>query len=119
MREAHEDTDAPAQAGDTPAQAELRVPEGLGRDLILYSAARFGIIAVVAVVLSLAGVPLVLGLAAGLILGLPLAMLLFRGWHNRVSAGLAVRSALRREQREKLRAELRGEDGTERDDAAE
>ena len=111
MREAHEETDAPAAAGDAANQAGLRVPEGLGRDLVLYSLARFGIVAVVAVVLSLAGVPLVLGLAAGLILGLPLAMLLFRGWHNRVSAGLAVRAAIRREQRAKLRAELRGADG--------
>lgn len=110
MREAHDETDAPAQVEQTEPAAELRVPDGLGRDLVLYSLARFGIIAVVAVVLSVVGVPLVLGLAAGLIVGLPLAMLLFRGWHNRVSHGLGVRAAIRREQRDKLRAELRGEE---------
>jgi uncharacterized protein DUF4229 len=109
VREAHDETETPAQADQPTPVAELRVPDGLGRDLVLYSIARFGIVAVVAVVLSLVGVPLVLGLAAGLILGLPVAMLLFRGWHNRVSTGLAVRAAIRREQRATLRAELRGQ----------
>jgi hypothetical protein len=104
--------DTPPPVGDAEPARPVSTPEppvGLGRDLVLYSLARFGIVAAVAVVLALVGVPALIGVVVGLIVGLPLAMLLFRGWHNRVSAGLAARAAIRREQRSRLRAELRGE----------
>jgi hypothetical protein len=85
------------------------VPPGLGRDVALYTAARIGLIAVVAVLLVLARVPLLISVGVGVIAGLPLSVLLLRGLHNRVSSGLAARSANRRAQRARLRAELRGD----------
>lgn len=65
--------------------------------------------AVVAVALALVGVPLLFGIAVGLIVGLPMSVLLFRERHNRVVAALGARGASRRAQRERLRAQLRGE----------
>lgn len=85
------------------------VPPGLGRDVALYTAARIGLIAVVAALLALARVPLLISVGVGVIAGLPLSVLLLRGLHNRVSSGLATRSANRRAQRARLRAELRGD----------
>jgi Flp pilus assembly protein TadB len=101
-----------AHSADTTSEAETdapAAPTGLGRDLALYTLGRIGLIVVVAVVLVLAGVPLLISLAVGVIAGLPLSMLVLRGLHNRVSTGLAHRSAARRAQRARLRAELRGE----------
>jgi Protein of unknown function (DUF4229) len=76
-----------------------------GRDLALYTAARIGLLAVLATLLTLAHVPLLIALAVALVLAWPLSLVLLRGLGNRVAAGLAVRKA----QRETLRAELRGE----------
>jgi Flp pilus assembly protein TadB len=96
-------------SADTSEAAPPAVSSGLGRDLALYTLARLALVVVVAVVLVLAGVPLLISVGVGVIAGLPLSMLLLRGLHNRVSAGLAARSAARRAQRARLRAELRGE----------
>ncbi|GAB3009074.1 hypothetical protein GCM10027097_78510 [Amycolatopsis acidiphila] len=79
----------------------------LGRDLTLYLLARFGLIAVVAVVLILVKVPLLVALAVGIVVGLPIGLLAFRGLNSRVTAGLAVRNERRARERAKLRAELR------------
>lgn len=76
-----------------------------GRDLALYTAARIGLLAVLATLLTLAHVPLLIALAVALVLAWPLSIVLFKGLGNRVAAGLATRKA----QRETLRAELRGE----------
>lgn len=105
-----EEAQAAEAEQDTAVRPDLpSPPEHLGRDLTLYSLARFGLVAVVAVVLALVGVPILIGIIVGLVLGLPLSMLALRPLHNRVSAGLAARSAIRRAQRDRLRAELRGE----------
>lgn len=93
-----------------PAPTALPVvPPHIGRDLALYVLARFGLVAVVAVVLTLINVPLLISIAVGLIAGVPLSMVLLRGWHDRVAAGLAARGAVRRAARDELRAELRGD----------
>jgi hypothetical protein len=64
---------------------------------------------VVAAVLTLINVPLLVSIAVGLVVGLPVSMVVLRGWHQRVAAGLAARGMVRRAARDRLRAELRGE----------
>jgi hypothetical protein len=85
------------------------VPPHVGRDLALYVLARFALVAVVAVILTLINVPLLISVAVGLIAGVPLSMLVLRGWHEKVATGLAARGMVRRAAREALRAELRGD----------
>ena len=85
------------------------VPPHVGRDLALYVLARFALVAVLATVLTLIHVPLLISIMVGLVMGLPLSMVLLRGWHDRVAAGLAARGMVRRAARDRLRAELRGE----------
>jgi hypothetical protein len=96
------------------AKRELpQVPPHVGRDLALYVLARLALVAVVAVVLTLVNVPLLVSIAVGVVIGLPLSMVVLRGWHEKVSAGLAARGMARRAAREELRAELRGEPDTD------
>ena len=101
-----EQFDSHSDSVDTPLPV---VPPHVGRDLAVYVLARFVLVAAVAVVLTLINVPLLISIMVGLILGLPVSMLLFRGWHDRVAAGLAARGMVRRAARDRLRAELRGE----------
>lgn len=82
----------------------------LGRDLALYTLARLGLVAVVTVVLVLLDVPFLVSLAVAIVVGFPTGLLLFRGLNRRVTAGLAARGAARHTERERLRAELRGDD---------
>lgn len=79
-------------------------------NMALYTLARFGLIAVVAAILALVGVPLVVALAVAIIVGFPLSMVLFRPLQRKVAIGLAERTEARNAEREKLRAQLRGED---------
>jgi Protein of unknown function (DUF4229) len=85
-------------------------PVSLTRDLTLYTLARIGLVAVVAVLLTLFNVPLLVAVAVGVVAGLPLGILLFRPLNRRVTEGLAARGAEREEHRARLRAQLRGED---------
>jgi hypothetical protein len=85
------------------------VPPHLGRDLALYVLARFALVAVVALILTVVNVPLLVSIAVGLVVGVPLSMVVLRGWHERISTGLAARGMVRRAARDELRAELRGE----------
>ncbi|HEX7658025.1 MAG TPA: DUF4229 domain-containing protein [Pseudonocardiaceae bacterium] len=98
-------TDAPTT---TEPPEQRAVPEHLGRDLALYTLARIGLVVVIAALLTVAGVPMLIGIGIGVIAAMPLAMVLMRPLHNRVSAGLAARSANRHAERARLRAELRG-----------
>ena len=85
-----------------------------------YTLARLCIVAVVAGLLVLAGVPLVLAVLIGVVAALPLSMLLLRGLRKRMDAGVAVVRERRAAQREVLRARLRGDDLPARsDDGAE
>lgn len=81
----------------------------MGRDLTLYLLARFGLIAIVAVILVFLRMPLIVALAGGFIAGIPLGFLVLRPLNRRVSAGLAVRRERRDRQRAELRAQLRGD----------
>lgn len=89
----------------------------LGRDLTLYTVARFALIGAITGLLLLLDVPLVFAIAVAAVLGLPLGLVLFRGLNQRVTTGLAERNAAARTAREQLRAELRGGSApaTERD----
>ena len=61
-----------------------------------------------AVIVALA-LGILIAIAVGVVIGLPLSMVVLRGWHEKVSAGLAARGMVRRAAREELRAELRGD----------
>jgi hypothetical protein len=87
----------------------------LGRDLALYTVARVALVGVVTVLLMLFKVPFLVSLAIALVVGFPLGMLLFRGLNERVTGGLAARGAAKHEERERLRAQLRGEEPDDRD----
>jgi hypothetical protein len=105
-----------AEQSDDASQAQPAslppVPPHVGRDLALYLLARFALVAVVAVILTMINVPLLISIAVGLVAGLPLSMVVLRGWHQRVARGLAARGMVRRAARDQLRAELRGESVT-------
>ena len=78
--------------------------------LVAYTLARLGLVAVVAGLLVLAGVPLLLALLVGVIAALPLSMLLLRGLRERLDALSRRCGSGGRPQREVLRARLRGDD---------
>ena len=80
----------------------------LVRDVALYSAARLALVAVPALLLFLAGVPLLVSLLIAVVVALPLSILLLGSLRARVNAGLAVVGARRRAERDRLRRELRG-----------
>lgn len=86
----------------------------LGRDLTLYTLGRLALVGAVTVVLVLLDVPLLVALAVAVVVGFPLGLIVFRSLNNRVTAGLAERGATRAETRDRLRAELRGDEPGER-----
>jgi hypothetical protein len=95
----------------------------LTRDLVLYTLARFGLLAVIALLLTLAGVPTVVALLLALVVSLPLSVIVLPGLRARVNAGLAETTQRRRAERDQLRAQLRGDQlgddqmgGDQRDD---
>jgi hypothetical protein len=94
--------DQPGEAGAGPAH--------LGRDLILYTLARFGLLAAITGILLLFKVPLLVALAVAVVAGFPLGILLLRPLNRRVTEGLAARGAAKYAERERLRAQLRGDE---------
>ncbi|MFD9699314.1 DUF4229 domain-containing protein [Lentzea sp. NPDC059081] len=83
----------------------------LARDVTLYVLARLGLVAVVTGALLLFKVPLLPALAVGIVVALPASLFVFKGLRERVAVGLNERQAERRAQRDKLRSELRGDEG--------
>lgn len=77
--------------------------------MTLYICARLGMVAVVTAVLVLVNVPLLVALAVGVVVALPLSLFVFKGLRTRVAAGLDAKQAERRAERERLRAQLRGD----------
>ena len=75
----------------------------------LYTLARLGLVAAVAGVLALAGVPLLIAVLVGLIVALPLSMVLFRGLRGRLDQALAQVRERRTAERAALRSRLRGD----------
>ncbi|MGH3774291.1 MAG: DUF4229 domain-containing protein [Pseudonocardiaceae bacterium] len=90
-------------------EAPQNPPTGsaLARDVALYSAARLALVAVVATLLVLAGVPLLVSILFALVVALPLSMVLLRSLRARVNAGMAAAAARRRSERDRLRSQLR------------
>ncbi len=85
-------------------------PPSLVGTLLAYTVARLVLVAAVAGLLVLAGVPLLLAVLIGVIAALPLSAVLLRGLRKRVDAGLAAAQERRGAQRAVLRARLRGDD---------
>lgn len=79
--------------------------------MTLYVLARFGLVAVVTGALMIFKVPLLPALAVGVVVALPASLFVFKTLRERVAAGLNARDAVRKAERDKLRAELRGDEG--------
>jgi hypothetical protein len=84
--------------------------------VLLYTAARLALVAVLAAVIYWAGrllgvhdFPLVVALLFALVIAMPLGIWLFSPLRRRATAGLEVATERRRRDREQLRARLRGE----------
>lgn len=102
------------QAGTAPApwtpqssSAEPPAVPPLGRWLLIYSLLRFATLVVLTALLSLL-MPLILALLFAVVLALPLSWVVFGGVRRRVNEAMAVKSASRRGERERLRAALDG-----------
>ncbi|MDT7711840.1 MAG: hypothetical protein QOG46_529 [Pseudonocardiales bacterium] len=81
----------------------------LARDVALYTVARLAMIAAVALILVLAGVPLLVSILLALVVALPLSIVLLGSLRARVNTGLAVVGERRRAERDRLRRQLRGD----------
>ncbi len=81
----------------------------LGKWLVIYSVLRIGLLVVLAAGLSLL-MPLILALLFAIVLALPLSWVLFAGVRRRVNAAMAVSTAHRRQERERLRSALDGQE---------
>ncbi len=82
-------------------------PTGLLRAGAAYSAARLGLVAVIAVGLVALRVPLVVALLLAVVVALPLSLVVFRGMRSRFTAELAAATGRRRGERQRLRDRLR------------
>lgn len=81
----------------------------LVRDVALYSAARLALVTVAALLLFLAGIPLLVSALVAVVLALPLSMVLLGSLRARVNSGLAVVAGRRKAERDRLRRQLDGE----------
>lgn len=84
-------------------------PPSLAAALARYALARLGMVAVVAALLVLTGVPLVIAVLVGLVVALPLSMLLLRAQRARLDEAVYATATRRGAEREALRARLRGD----------
>lgn len=82
----------------------------LVRDVVLYTVARLAMVVAAALLLVLAGVPVLVSILLALVVALPLSMLLLGSLRTRVNAGLAMWGARRRAERDQLRRQLRGDE---------
>lgn len=78
------------------------------RDVALYTAARLALVAVLSLLLVLAGVPLLVSVVLALVVALPLSLVLLRSLRARVTAGMHAARDRRRSERARLRDQLRG-----------
>ena len=81
----------------------------LARDVSLYTGARLAMVAAIALILVLAGVPLPVYILLALVVALPLSIVLLGSLRARVNAGLALVGERRRTERDRLRRQLRGD----------
>jgi hypothetical protein len=97
----HDAEPAPPAGAGTPGRVALAVGAYVGARLVL--------LAVLAGVLVLVGLPAVVALLVGVVIALPLSLVLFRGLRTRLAVEVDAATAERRERRQRLRAELRGD----------
>jgi Flp pilus assembly protein TadB len=100
-------------------QPETREPEalaaasgsrsGLALAVTAYVGARVVLVAIITGVLVLAGLPLLLALLVALVVSLPLSLIVFRPLRTRLNREIEAATATRRAQRDRFRAELRGD----------
>lgn len=104
-------------AGSGAADRADGTPSGSAGRLVVavlaYVGARLLVVAIIAGVLTLVGLPLLLSLLIAVIVALPLSLVLFRGLRARLAREADAATAERRERRERLRAELRGDPSPE------
>ena len=81
--------------------------------VLAYVGARLLVVAIIAGVLTLVGLPLLLSLLIAVVVALPLSLVLFRGLRARLAREADAATAERRGRREQLRAELRGDPSPE------
>jgi uncharacterized protein DUF4229 len=93
-----------------PGQAAGPPPRGVGSAVARYGLARAGLVAVLAALLVLAKVPLLAALAVALVVAFPLSLLLLKSLRQDLNLALADAGRRRRAQKDRLRAQLRGED---------
>lgn len=93
--------------GRTDAAA---VPPRIGLWLMIYTVGRIGIMLAAVLILLLVGLPTFPALLFGVLLSMPIAYVVLRPSRNRLTEGLATRSAARREAKERLRARLEGDE---------
>lgn len=77
--------------------------------MALYTVARLAMVAATALILVLAGVPLLVSILLALVVALPLSIVLLGSLRARVNTGLAVVGERRRAERDRLRRQLRGD----------
>jgi hypothetical protein len=100
---------APQPESGEPA-AEAAVPP-LGPAVAKYALGRLALVVVVAGVLAAVHVPLWIAVIIGLLVALPLSLVLLRGPRRDMNVAIAAAGQRRRERKERLRAQLRGEVG--------
>ena len=96
--------------GDTRAAGS---PGSVALAVGLYVGVRLLLVAVIAGVLVVVGLPLLVSLLIAIVVALPLSLVLFRGLRARLTAEVEAATASRRARRDQLRAELRGDSGPE------
>ena len=97
-----------APAAGPPAAAGSR--GGLALAITAYVGARVVLVAAITGVLVLVGLPLLLALIVALVVALPLSLIVFRPLRTRLNSEIEAATATRRAQRDRLRAELRGDE---------
>jgi len=95
-------------AQDAKDSAEATRSGRLFRYLAVYTVLRLGLLVVLTAVLAFF-MPLIVALLFAIIVQLPLAWLLFTGPRSRVNDAIAVSTARRRQERERLQSALTGE----------
>ncbi|RVW01564.1 DUF4229 domain-containing protein [Rhodococcus spongiicola] len=107
----------PGQDRNTDSPAGGTVTTGtLVRDVVAYSAARLGLVVVLAAVILFGGelfgveVPLLVAALFAVLIALPLSLVLFSRLRKRVNRDIAAVDSQRRADKADLQAKLRGED---------
>lgn len=103
---------SPGPAPEAPTPGSGAEPVGrpaTARDVLVYTAGRVALVAVLAAVLVLVQVPLLVAVLFSLIVALPLSLVFMRGRRSRLDMRFGTGLERRRQERERLRAQLKGD----------